>query len=187
MKRLVLLLFLISCAPPTTLYQRYATVRVPDNSSTGSAVSIGKGLFFTATHVIDSDSFVVFNQRGKDLKPIRLFVAGDVILFKADLDTLLPMVKFAEPNIGEPVYVLQPVINDTTITVLLFKGNVAYVSNVHVLIDRPIFPGISGSGLFNEKGELIGIASQLYGISGQVAFGIFLKTSAFQPLVGKIK
>ena len=187
MKRLVLLLFLLSCSHPTTLYQRYATVRVPDNSSTGSAVSIGKGLFFTATHVIDSDSFVVFNQHGKDLKPIRLFVAGDVILFKADLDTTLPMVKFAEPTIGEAVYTLQPIINDTTITVLLFKGNVAYVSNVYVMVDRPIFPDISGSGLFNEKGELIGVASQLYGISGQIAFGIFIKTSAFEPLVRKIK
>ena len=186
MRKLVLFLFLISCAPPpVTLFERYATVKTAN--STGSAISVGHGVFITATHVITSDSFIVFNQRGVDKEPLRFLQFGDITIFKSDLDTNVAMVAIAEPKLGEKVYVLQPVFTDAGVERLLFQGNVAYISKLYAMIDRPIFQGISGSGVYNMNGELIGMASQLYGIQGQVAFGIFLKVSPLKPILEKVK
>mgnify|MGYP001557891946 CR=1 FL=1 len=179
---------IVSCSPPpVTIFQRYATVRMPNNLSSGSAVSLGKGYFFTARHVITSDSFTVFNARGKDKKPLRIFEFDDVVFFKADIDTNFPEVQIAEPKIGEGVYIIQPIFSDSGVNIFLFQGNIAHVSDFHGTIDRPIFSGISGSGVFNKKGELIGVASQLYGIQGQVAFGIFVKVIVFEPMLRKAR
>jgi len=149
----------------------------PESRSLGSGFIIsGDGYILTNAHVVDSADEITV--RFTDKREFKAKVIGadkrtDVALIKIDA-TSLPVVKFAEPGrlkVGEWVVAIgSPFGFDNTVTagIVSAKGRSLPQENFVPFIqtDVAINPGNSGGPLFNMRGEVVGINSQIYSRTG---------------------
>lgn len=134
------------------------------------------GLILTNAHVVDGASEVLV--RLSDHRELRARVLGrdrrtDIALIK--IDALgLPTARLADPNqlkVGEWVMAIGSPFgfdNSVTVGIVSAKGRAlpqeSYVSFIQT--DAAINPGNSGGPLFNLRGEVVGVNSQIYSRSG---------------------
>ncbi|HWT54996.1 MAG TPA: DegQ family serine endoprotease [Rhodocyclaceae bacterium] len=153
------------------------TPREYQNRSLGSGFIISPdGYILTNAHVIDSADEVVVKLN--DRREFKAKVVGadrltDVALLKIDAGGL-PIVKIGDPaklRVGEWVFAIgSPFGLEQTVTagIVSAKGrslpDESYVPFIQT--DVAINPGNSGGPLFNMKGEVVGINSQIYSRSG---------------------
>ncbi|KAL3849805.1 hypothetical protein ACJIZ3_011687 [Penstemon smallii] len=166
----------------------YCTHTAPDYSlpwqkqrqytSTGSAFMIGDGKLLTNAHCVEHDTQVKVKRRGDDTK-----YAAKVLARGVECDIALISVESEEfwqgaeplqfgrlPNLQDAVTVVGYPLGGETISVS--KGVVSRIevtSYAHgssellgIQIDAAINPGNSGGPAFNDKGECIGVAFQVY-------------------------
>ncbi|PKI59445.1 hypothetical protein CRG98_020204 [Punica granatum] len=166
----------------------YCTHTAPDYSlpwqkqrqytSTASAFMIGDGKLLTNAHCVEHDTQVKVKRRGDDVKYVAKVLARGV-----DCDIALLSVESEEfwkgaeplqfgrlPRLQDAVTVVGYPLGGDTISVT--KGVVSRIevtSYAHgssdllgIQIDAAINPGNSGGPAFNDQGECIGVAFQVY-------------------------
>jgi serine protease Do len=150
----------------------------PESRSLGSGFIISAdGYILTNTHVIDgADEITVklTDKREYKAKVIGSDKRTDVALIKIEPSGPLPSVKFADPNrlkVGEWVVAIgSPFGFDNTVTagIVSAKGRSLPQENFVPFIqtDVAINPGNSGGPLFNMRGEVVGVNSQIYSRTG---------------------
>ncbi len=151
--------------------------RESENKSLGSGFLISAdGYILTNAHVVDGADEVLVRLTDKREFKARIIGADkrtDVALLKIDA-TALPSVKLADPaqlKVGEWVVAIgSPFGFDNSVTagIVSAKGRSLPQENYVPFIqtDVAINPGNSGGPLFNMRGEVVGINSQIYSRSG---------------------
>lgn len=147
-------------------------------TSTGSAFMIGDGKLLTNSHCVEHDTQVKVKRRGDDTKYVAKVLARGV-----ECDIALLSVESKEfwkgaeplqfgrlPRLQDAVTVVGYPLGGDTISVT--KGVVSRIevtSYAHgssdllgIQIDAAINPGNSGGPAFNDQGECIGVAFQVY-------------------------
>ena len=154
-----------------------ATPREFENKSLGSGFVInGDGYILTNAHVVDGADEVTVRLTDKREFKARIIGADkrtDVALLKIEASGL-PVVKLGEPaqlKVGEWVVAIgSPFGFDNSVTagIVSAKGRSLPQENYVPFIqtDVAINPGNSGGPLFNMRGEVVGINSQIYSRSG---------------------
>ena len=162
------------------LFRRFAPQQAPrdqETQSLGSGFIISEdGYILTNAHVVDSADKITV--RLTDKREFKAKVIGadkrtDVALLKIDA-TGLPKITQGDPNflkVGEWVLAIgSPFGFDSSVTagIVSAKGRSLPQENFVPFIqtDVAINPGNSGGPLFNMKGEVVGINSQIYSRSG---------------------
>ena len=153
------------------------TPREFENKSLGSGFIIsGDGYILTNAHVVDGADEVTVrltDKREFKAKTIGADKRTDVALLKIEASGL-PFVKLGEPaqlKVGEWVVAIgSPFGFDNSVTagIVSAKGRSLPQENYVPFIqtDVAINPGNSGGPLFNMRGEVVGINSQIYSRSG---------------------
>ena len=153
------------------------TPREFENKSLGSGFIIsGDGYILTNAHVVDGADEVTVrltDKREFKAKTIGADKRTDVALLKIEASGL-PVVKLGEPaqlKVGEWVVAIgSPFGFDNSVTagIVSAKGRSLPQENYVPFIqtDVAINPGNSGGPLFNMRGEVVGINSQIYSRSG---------------------
>ena len=151
--------------------------REPESRSLGSGFIISAdGYVLTNSHVVDNADEI--NVRLTDKREFKARVVGadrrtDVALLKIEASGL-PVVRFGDPNrlrVGEWVLAIgSPFGFDNSVTagIVSAKGRNLPSENLVPFIqtDVAINPGNSGGPLFNLRGEVVGINSQIYSRTG---------------------
>ncbi|KAI7991029.1 hypothetical protein LOK49_LG12G01194 [Camellia lanceoleosa] len=156
----------------------YCTHTAPDYSlpwqkqrqytSTGSAFMIGDGKLLTNAHCVEHGTQVKVKRRGDDTKYVAKVLARGV-----ECDIALLSVESKEFWKGaEPLHFGRlPRLQDavTVVGYPLGGGTISVTSYAHgssellgIQIDAAINPGNSGGPAFNDQGECIGVAFQVY-------------------------
>ncbi|KAG7531122.1 PDZ domain [Arabidopsis suecica] len=166
----------------------YCTHTAPDYSlpwqkqrqftSTGSAFMIGDGKLLTNAHCVEHDTQVKVKRRGDDRKYVaKVLVRGvdcDIALLSVESEDFWkgaePLRLGHLPRLQDSVTVVGYPLGGDTISVT--KGVVSRIevtSYAHgssdllgIQIDAAINPGNSGGPAFNDQGECIGVAFQVY-------------------------
>jgi serine protease Do len=152
--------------------------RQPEARSLGSGFIISAdGYILTNAHVIDGADEI--NVRFTDKREFKAKVIGadrrtDLAVIKIDSPQQLPAVKFGDPTklkVGEWVVAIgSPFGFENTVTagIVSAKGRSLPQENFVPFIqtDVAINPGNSGGPLFNMRGEVVGINSQIYSRTG---------------------
>jgi serine protease Do len=147
------------------------------SSSLGSGFIVsGDGYVLTNAHVVDSADEITVKL--SDKREFKAKVIGadrrtDIALLKIDANNL-PVVRFGDPSklkVGEWVIAIgSPFGLDSTVTagIVSAKGRALPQENFVPFIqtDVAINPGNSGGPLFNMRGEVVGINSQIYSRTG---------------------
>ncbi|HSD44186.1 MAG TPA: DegQ family serine endoprotease [Burkholderiales bacterium] len=153
------------------------TPREPESSSLGSGFVVSQdGYILTNAHVVDSadEITVKFNDKREfKAKVIGADRRTDVALIKIDTTGLQP-VQFGDPTklrVGEWVVAIGSPFgfeNSVTAGIVSAKGRSLPQENFVPFIqtDVAINPGNSGGPLFNLRGEVVGINSQIYSRTG---------------------
>jgi len=153
------------------------TPREPESSSLGSGFVVSAdGYLLTNAHVVDSadEITVKFNDKREfKAKVIGADRRTDVALIKIEASGLQP-VKFGDPTrlkVGEWVVAIGSPFgfeNSVTAGIVSAKGRSLPQENFVPFIqtDVAINPGNSGGPLFNLRGEVVGINSQIYSRTG---------------------
>src|SRR3954464_14232429 len=148
-----------------------------ESRSLGSGFIISNdGYILTNAHVVEGGDEI--NVKLTDKREFKARVIGadkrtDVALIKID-GTGLPLVKFGDPNklkVGEWVVAIgSPFGFENTVTagIVSAKGRSLPQENFVPFIqtDAAVNPGNSGGPLFNMRGEVVGINSQIYSRTG---------------------
>ncbi|HEX6690914.1 MAG TPA: DegQ family serine endoprotease [Burkholderiales bacterium] len=149
----------------------------PESRSLGSGFILSNdGYILTNAHVVDGADEI--NVKLTDKREFKAKVIGadkrtDVALIKIE-GASLPVVKFGDPNrlkVGEWVLAIgSPFGFENTVTagIVSAKGRSLPQENFVPFIqtDVAINPGNSGGPLFNMRGEVVGINSQIYSRTG---------------------
>ncbi|ONH93785.1 hypothetical protein PRUPE_8G252400 [Prunus persica] len=166
----------------------YCTHTAPDYSlpwqkqrqytSTGSAFMIGDGKLLTNAHCVEHYTQVKVKRRGDDTKYVAKVLARgvdcDIALLSVESEEFWkgaePLQLGSLPHLQEAVTVVGYPLGGDTISVT--KGVVSRIevtSYAHgssdllgIQIDAAINPGNSGGPAFNDQGECIGVAFQVY-------------------------
>ena len=150
----------------------------PESRSLGSGFVItADGYILTNAHVIEgADEITVklTDKREYKAKVIGADKRTDVALIKIEPSAALPAVKFGDPSrlrVGEWVVAIgSPFGFENTVTagIVSAKGRSLPQENFVPFIqtDVAINPGNSGGPLFNMRGEVVGVNSQIYSRTG---------------------
>lgn len=151
--------------------------REPENRSLGSGFIVSQdGYVLTNAHVIENADEITV--RLTDKREFKARVIGsdrrtDIAVIKIEA-TGLPVVKFGDPSklrVGEWVLAIGSPFgfeNSVTAGIVSAKGRNLPSENLVPFIqtDVAINPGNSGGPLFNMRGEVVGINSQIYSRTG---------------------
>lgn len=133
--------------------------------SQGSAVVISSNKLLTNFHVVKNKS-IIFISQGKDIKIANIVMHNEVIdtcVLEIDKNSLIPIRnfrRFNELQVGEKIFAvgnpvgLEKTLTDGIISSLREENGIKYIQ-----ISAPISRGSSGGGLFDSRGNLIGITT----------------------------
>jgi len=131
----------------------------------GSAIAISEHLLLTNCHVVDHRPLIVLMQN-KVIYHARLVAAdtlSDRCVLESEGDPLVPVAgvrAFSDIEVGEHVYALgAPRALERTLTEGLVSGLRSAKGHNLIQTSAPLSPGSSGGGLFDERGNLLGITT----------------------------
>lgn len=146
-----------------SVFQLEATLA--QGTSQGSAVAVTTSELLTNCHVVEGAIKLVLRQ-GKNQFPalvVRSDPATDRCVIAAAGTTLQPVAgvrSFDSLEVGEPVYTLgSPVGLELTLGSGLISGRREEDGRHFVQTTAPISPGSSGGGLFDARGNLVGVTT----------------------------
>jgi len=132
------------------------------DSSMGSGVVIKKNnelYILSVAHIGKRDGIFAILENGKPylVEPVRMNRKIDLALFKfIEKPDSAEYVELSrrDPKIGDNVICVgNPADMEDAVT----KGNIVQATKLHYFITAPLFMGSSGGGLYNSKGNLVGI------------------------------
>jgi S1-C subfamily serine protease len=141
-----------------------ADARARDMSQ-GSAVAIAEHLLLTNCHVVNNRPLIVLLQDNVTwrAKLVAADVENDRCVLESEGTPLVPIAgirPFEDIAVGEHVYAIgAPHALEQTMTEGLVSGKRAQKSRNLIQTSAPISPGSSGGGLFDERGNLLGITT----------------------------
>jgi len=149
---------------------------IPARGSGSGFIVSNDGYILTNAHVVKgADEVVVklIDKRKFTAKVVGTDTRTDVAVIKITANNL-PIVKLGDPTrlrVGEAVAAIGSPFgfeNSVTAGIVSAKGRSLPAENYvpYIQTDVPINPGNSGGPLFNMKGEVVGINSQIYSRSG---------------------
>jgi S1-C subfamily serine protease len=136
--------------------------------SQGSAVAISDHLLLTNCHVVNGRGLIkiIHEHSVFDAKLTAADIAGDRCVLRADGTTLVPIAgvrPFADLAVGEHVYAIgAPRGLELTLSEGLLSGLRHQPGRNLVQTSAAISPGSSGGGLFDDRGNLIGITEMQF-------------------------
>ena len=149
---------------------------IPARSAASGFIISGDGYILTNAHVVkgvDEVEVKLIDKRKFTAKVVGTDSSTDVAVIKITANNL-PVVKFGDPEklrVGEAVVAIGSPFgfeNSVTAGIVSAKERSLPSENYVPFIqtDVPINPGNSGGPLFNMKGEVVGMNSQIYSRSG---------------------
>ncbi|MCF4167233.1 serine protease [Zavarzinia compransoris] len=139
-----------------------------DGFSQGSAVAVSDQHLFTNCHVLEDQQFfgIFRNEDMSDLRPVTVKLMdedGDRCIIrvdKPDLPAHVAIRSHADVVIGERAYTVgAPSGLDLTLGEGLVSSKRRHKGQQYVQTSAPISPGSSGGGLFDNRGNLLGITT----------------------------
>jgi S1-C subfamily serine protease len=135
-------------------------------AGSGTTINVdGKTYIVSAGHLDDpTDTFFV--KQGDEYRPIKLVKVNhevDLALFEyvgAYCDLTIAPIAVEEPRVGDRIWAVG---NPAGLEDAITSGTLVRKMNFSYLIDAKIYYGSSGGGLFNTKGELIGVNVAMVG------------------------
>ena len=166
-----------------SVYVVAATPSVADararNVMQGSAVAVSEHLLLTNCHVVKGRELIkiVQDHTVSDAKLIAADSSADRCVLRADDVTLVPITgvrAFGDLAVGEHVFAIgAPRGLERTLSEGLLSGLRHQPGRNLVQTSAAISPGSSGGGLFDERGNLIGITTmQLIGVAQNLNFAV---------------
>ena len=156
--------------PFETVGNRYGFVAC--GNGFGSAVNVGGGRFLTAAHVINP-GFGVASRYGMDSVPMVVVIDGDMALIQTRILPQEP-VEFDSVELGQTLYFVQ-VVMDSSIELYYHEAKVMRITTDGFYVDKAVFPGCSGTGVWTREGKLVGILTRMVTMGDQSFGGFALK------------
>lgn len=131
----------------------------------GSAVAVSAHLLLTNCHVVDHRPMIVLLQDEAvwHAKLVAADAASDRCVLETEGTSLTPVPgvrPFGDIAVGEPVFALgAPHALERTMTDGLVSGRRAFQGRNMIQTSAPVSPGSSGGGLFDARGNLLGITT----------------------------
>jgi serine protease Do len=162
--------------PPNAQGRRGPIQEIPRRGTGSGFIVSPDGTILTNAHVVDGADEVtvkLIDKRTFTAKVLGTDERTDVAVLKIQANNL-PVVKLGDPSklrVGEPVVAVGSPFgfeNSVTAGIVSAKGRSLPDDNYvpYIQTDVPINPGNSGGPLFNMRGEVVGINSQIYSRSG---------------------
>lgn len=154
-------------------------------SGSGTTINVdGTTYILSAGHLDDpTDTFVV--KEGELYRPIKIVKvnhAVDLALFEyidKYCDITIAPIAVEEPRVGDAVWAVgTPAGLEDAIT----RGTLVRKMGISYLIDAKIYYGSSGGGLFNTKGELIGVNVAMVG-TGTYLLGMSVNLKTIKAFI----
>jgi len=148
------------------------------NVALGSAVAISEHLLLTNCHVVKDRAIIKLVQEGTrdNASLVAADFAGDRCVIKAESVTLTPVmgVRTIESlAVGEHAFAVgAPLSFERTLSEGLVSAIRTRGGRAMVQTSAAISPGSSGGGLFDERGNLIGITTLTYRVAQNLNFAI---------------
>lgn len=157
----LVIISLISCATVSIEYgsPRDTVKKIGNDWGNGSAVVILPGVALTAAHVADSNSDLFID--GLKVESSAMDEKSDIAIVRVPgLECPCAPIAEVSPAVDAPIQIVGfPLAKDLGVQVaILGVAQGVYVEHKRLIMDAPIAPGHSGGGVFNEQGELVGIA-----------------------------
>jgi S1-C subfamily serine protease len=147
--------------------------------SQGSAVAVSEHLLLTNCHVVKGRELIkiVQDHTVSDAKLVAADTSADRCVLRAEGITLVPVVgvrPFADLAVGEHVFAIgAPRGLERTLSEGLLSGLRHQPGRSLIQTSAAISPGSSGGGLFDERGNLIGITTmQVVGAAQNLNFAV---------------
>ena len=134
----------------------------------GTTITIDGKIFILSAGHLDDPTDIFFVVEGNERRPIILVKVNhgiDLSLFKyvteSDYDNLVTAkIAKEDSKCGDSVWAIG---NPAGLEDAITRGTLVRKTGIHDLIDAKIYHGSSGGGLFNTRGELIGVNVLLVG------------------------
>jgi S1-C subfamily serine protease len=183
-------------APPTN--QASHTVKLVLPSGHGSGVHIGNGYIVTAAHVVGGETGFTLKSSAGDVQKGAVLWASktyDIALVRAERPARLAAAKLAcrDATVGETVTAEG---NPATLEFVTAYGAVAGAPREMgpwksaFVVDGTIVMGMSGGGVFDAKGNVVGIAVGVMSVpvgfgASLTGFGAVVPSSVVCELMGR--
>lgn len=190
----------LGCAA-TTNFQKNAERRfagIVADDGIGSATWLGNGYFLTARHVLTSKNgeyvrFKVYFERSIDSLATIIIENGELVIFQTSIASKTSSPKFftKKVKIGEELHWIQQFFGYGTMDYYFQYGRVARIEKDSIYVDKDVYSGGSGAGVYNSRGEFVGIVygHQVYelGVSNdeKTFFGLII--SVPRPIIDFLK
>lgn len=168
------------------IFRRYFGIPFPDEPSSGKSMpmSLGSGFIISAdgyiltnNHVVDGADQIIVKLSDRSERSAELVGSdkrSDLALLKIKSDRSLPVVKLGDSDEIKPGQWVAAIGSPFNFEYSITKGIVSALNRSlpsdsyvpFIQTDVPINPGNSGGPLFNMKGEVVGINSQIFTRSG---------------------
>lgn len=148
--RILCLVLCLSCSPFPKATER--NVVVSSESSSGSGVVVMTNRVLTNYHLVDKEGEEV-TVDNRVAQVIAVDKAADLALI-VTVTKSFKKLRLRRPEVGQAVFY---VANPTGHVGTLSQGHVLYKDHKHTLTDTIPLPGMSGGGLYNKRGELVGL------------------------------
>jgi len=125
-----------------------------------------KCYILSAAHLTDDSTDELYVKEGDETRPIKINKINrkiDLALFTYTndyYDLTIAKISDKEPIIGDRVWTIG---NPAGLEDAITSGSIVRKIGINYLIDAKIYFGSSGGGLFNNKGELIGVNVEMMG------------------------
>ncbi|MDO8504483.1 MAG: serine protease [Candidatus Liptonbacteria bacterium] len=141
---------------------------IKTNDGYGTGIIIGENLVLICNHLLDKDSGVTVNDESASV--LKVDEKNDLALLYLRTGYIAP-IKFAKIALqDDPIFYVG---NPLGHVKLISHGRICDIDEGMIFTDARIFPGASGSGAYNDKGELIGIVTGMQGRDGLgMTFGV---------------
>lgn len=159
------------------------SVSVETNEGHGTGVVISSGVVLTNFHLLHTGSDVKVN--GKDAKLLQVDPKNDLLLLSADTAPVIPVVFAEEISQDEEIVVIGNPLGHKS---MISRGRIIDIDRGKLYIDAHVFLGSSGGGVFNTKGELVGVVVGIEGGTGDgFPFGIVISSFTISDFLPKTK
>ena len=159
--------------------KRFVVVETKSNS--GSGVIIATGIVMTCFHCLHTDSEIKVND--KDAEVVAVDAMHDLVLLSVETEDV-ETVELGQVSLGEQIL---SVANPMSMSGALLFGRVIFLTDKRIVHDIHGTPGVSGSGLFNFKGELAGINHSVLGTKHIGShFTIAIPAEKFQKIISQV-
>lgn len=161
---LIAAFLVVGCAAVNTsnILSHHAVLKI-NQGGYGSATCVGRGLVLTSTHVLFDENGqykggVLFFGEKSDSNFSVILSREEVTLLRSRVAFSIFSVKIDFPEVGRDVFWVQPFGFQDGMYFVLIKGIVSgFVPPFNYLLDRSIWQGASGSGVYGLDGKLKGI------------------------------